>query len=166
MYSQRLPCTQLTLQTFSITIALWERTHYVRFHAPPHDAVQLEFTMLSPFHRINLDPVLPPPSALNKISQNSTTYRTTFTTPDQHGIFAFKVNYKRPWLTNIEVKEQVTVRHFAHDEWPRSWAITGAWPWASGLWMLIAGWGLFVVGWLYCSPPDQEQEKERRKAQQ
>jgi oligosaccharyltransferase complex subunit beta len=111
--------------------------------------------MLSPFHRLPLHPV--------STTQNATIYATTFTTPDQHGIFAFKVNYKRPFLTNIEEKQQVTVRHFAHDEWPRSWKISGAWPWITGLWGLIAGWGVFVVGWLYCAPPDQEQEKERRK---
>jgi oligosaccharyltransferase complex subunit beta len=149
---------------FSVAIGIWERTHYSRFHLPAHDEIQLEFTMLSPFHRLNLQPVLPPPSALNTISQNETIFKTTFTTPDQHGIFAFKVNYKRPWLTNVEVKEQVTVRHFAHDEWPRSFAITGAWPWASGLWVLIAGFVCFVVGWLYCAPPDEQ--KQRRKAQQ
>lgn len=110
--------------------------------------------MLSPFHRIPLSPAATTP--------NSTVFSTTFTTPDQHGIFAFKVNYKRPFLTPIEEKNQVTVRHFAHDEWPRSWAISGAWPWIGGLWSVIVGFVCFTILWLYCEPPKEELERRRR----
>lgn len=110
--------------------------------------------MLSPFHRLALSP--------SSSTDNSTTFSTTFTTPDQHGIFAFKVNYKRPFLTTIDEKLQVTVRHFAHDEWPRSWAISGAWPWIAGLWSVIGGFVLFVVLWLYCEPPKEEVERRRK----
>jgi len=140
--------------TFSIEIGQYERTHYVPFTVPPNDDLQLEFSMLSPFHRIRLSP--------SASTNNGTIYSTTFTTPDQHGIFAFKVNYKRPFLTWIEEKRQVTVRHFAHDEWPRSWAISGAWPWIGGLWSVIAGFLLFVVLWLYCEPPKEETERRRK----
>lgn len=125
--------------------------------APPADAVQLEFTMLSPFHRLALSPTSTTP--------NSTIYSATFRTPDQHGIFAFKVNYKRPFLTNVEERRQVTVRHFAHDEWPRSFRITAAWPWVSGLWTVIAGFVCFVVLWLYCEPPrESERDKVKKEA--
>jgi oligosaccharyltransferase complex subunit beta len=111
--------------------------------------------MLSPFQRLPLSPTAASP--------NSTTYSTTFTTPDQHGIFAFKVNYKRPFLTNVEEKRQVTVRHFAHDEWPRSFVIAGAWPWLTGLWSVIGGFVLLVVAWLYCDPgPIDKKRKELR----
>lgn len=113
--------------------------------------------MLSPFQRLALSAS---PSAA---SINSTIYTTTFTTPDQHGILAFKVNYKRPWLTSIEEKRQVTVRHFAHDEWPRSWAISGAWPWITGLWSVIGGFLAFVALWLYSEPPKDQNESERRR---
>lgn len=102
--------------------------------------------MLSPFHRLNLSP------SPYQSSANATTYTTTFTTPDQHGIFAFKVNYKRPFLTSIEEKRQVTVRHFAHDEYVRSFRIPGAVPWVTGLWGIIVGWVLFVAVWLYAEP--------------
>ncbi len=124
------------------------------FVIPKDDALQLEFTMLSPFHRIPLSP--------STTTANGTVFSATFTTPDQHGIFAFKVNYKRPFLTPIEEKRQVTVRHFAHDEWPRSWAITGAWPWIAGLWTVILGFVAFVVLWLYCEPPKEELERRRK----
>lgn len=111
--------------------------------------------MLSPFHRLALSPT--------STSLNSTTYGTTFRTPDQHGIFAFKVNYKRPFLTDIEERRQVTVRHFAHDEWPRSFVITAAWPWVAGLWTVVIGFVAFVVLWLYCEPPREEVSQKLRK---
>ncbi|KAH0846515.1 Dolichyl-diphosphooligosaccharide--protein glycosyltransferase subunit wbp1 [Fonsecaea pedrosoi] len=139
---------------FSIEIGQYDRTHYVPFTVPANDALQLEFTMLSPFHRIPLQP--------SSTTPNSTVFSTTFTTPDQHGIFAFKVNYKRPFLTYIEEKRQVTVRHFAHDEWPRSWAISGAWPWIGGLWSVVLGFVAFVMVWLYCEPPKEEAERRRK----
>jgi oligosaccharyltransferase complex subunit beta len=100
--------------------------------------------MLSPFHRLNLKPVAK--------TQTATVYSTTFTLPDQHGIFHFRVNYKRPFLTTIDEKREVTVRHFAHDEWPRSWAISGAWTWIAGIWVTVAGWGAFVALWLFSEP--------------
>jgi oligosaccharyltransferase complex subunit beta len=103
--------------------------------------------MLSPFQRLPL-------KAISHTS-NATVFSTTFRLPDQHGIFAFKVNYKRPFLTSVEEKVQVTVRHFAHDEWPRSWVISAAWPWIGGLWVVVAGWLGFVALWLYCEPPKE-----------
>lgn len=111
--------------------------------------------MLSPFHRLNLQPTV--------TRANSTVYSTSFTTPDQHGIFAFKVNYKRPFLTSVEEKRQVTVRHFAHDEWPRSFVITAAYPWVTGLWAVIAGFVLFVGMWLYCEPPRNSEVEKLKK---
>ena len=141
-------------QEYSIAIGQYDKTHWVPFTVPVNDALQLEFTMLSPFQRLTLSP--------SSTSPNSTTFSTRFTTPDQHGIFVFKVNYKRPFLTTIEEKRQVTVRHFAHDEWPRSWAITGAWPWIGGLWSVIVGFLAFVLVWLYAEPPKDEAERRRK----
>ena len=79
-----------------------------------------------------------------------------FTCPDQHGIFAFKVNYKRPFFTNVEVKQEVTVRHFAHDEWPRSWRISGGWVWIAGVWVTVAGWIAFIAIWLWSEAPQTQ----------
>ncbi|RMZ83680.1 hypothetical protein DV738_g1034, partial [Chaetothyriales sp. CBS 135597] len=111
--------------TFSITLSLYSHTHYLPFNPPPGDEIQLEFSMLSPFHRLPL------------------------------------VDYNRPFLTNIEEKRQVTVRHFAHDEWPRSFVITGAWPWVTGLWSVIGGFLVLTVVWLYCDP----QPIDRKRAE-
>jgi oligosaccharyltransferase complex subunit beta len=112
--------------------------------------------MLSPFHRLDLKPV--------GRTLNSTIYSTTFTSPDQHGIFSFRVNYKRPFFSNIEEKHEVTVRHFAHDEYPRSWKISGGYPWISGLWVVIIGFVGFVLIWLY-SEPDSAAAAKIKKVQ-
>ncbi|EEH21706.2 hypothetical protein PABG_03922 [Paracoccidioides brasiliensis Pb03] len=142
--------------TYNIELSEYDHDHYIPFETPDNDAVQLEFTMLSPFHRLNLTPIAK--------NANSTIYSTSFTLPDQHGIFTFRVNYKRPFLTNVDVKEEVTVRHFAHDEWPRSWRITGGWVWIAGLWSVIGGFLAFVAVWLYSAPPKSE-ERRSKKAQ-
>lgn len=138
--------------TFSVEISEWNGDRWAPFVVPSQDALQLEFTMLSPFHRLALEPAAK--------TANSTFFSKSFTTPDQHGIFSFRVNYRRPYLTNIEVKEEVTVRHFAHDEWPRSYAISGAWPWISGIWVTIAGWVVFVALWLYSAPAKDKSVKK------
>lgn len=108
--------------------------------------------MLSPFHRLNLEPVIS--------SDDSTTYSTSFKLPDQHGIFNFKVNYKRPFYNNIEEKNTVSVRHFAHDEWPRSFVISGAWPWITGIGATVTGWLGFCALWLYSKPAKSGESKK------
>ncbi|KAI5285128.1 oligosaccharyl transferase glycoprotein complex, beta subunit [Ascosphaera aggregata] len=131
---------------FTIQLSEYVGDHWAPFETPEDDAVQLEFTLLSPFYRINLVPL--------SRTANSTIYGTNFTIPDQHGIFSFRINYKRPFLSNIEEKHEVTVRHFAHDEFPRSFTIRGAYPWIAGMWSVIAGFILFVIVWLYSAPAE------------
>ncbi|KAG4425310.1 hypothetical protein IFR04_001460 [Cadophora malorum] len=130
--------------TYNIEIReyFWDR--YRPFVPPAGDSIQLEFSMLSPFHRLPLQYV--------KTPSGWGQYTASFKLPDQHGIFNFKVNYKRPFYTNIEEKNTVTVRHFAHDEWPRSWVISGAWPWIAGIGVTVTGWVAFVALWLWSKP--------------
>lgn len=139
-------------QTFTIELSEYSRTHLVPFEPPADDVVQLEFSMLSPFHRLPLKAV--------SQTANSSLFSTSFTTPDQHGIFNFRVNYKRPFLSNVDEKRQVTVRHFAHDEYPRSWRISGAWVWISGIWVTVLGWLAFCAIWLYSAPPKERGVKK------
>ena len=134
---------------YQIELSEWSTDHWIPFTPAPGDEVQLEFSMLSPFHRLNLHPT---PQTNIHTPNNSTLYTTDFTLPDQHGIFNFLVDYRRPFLTAVEEKKTVTVRHFAHDEWPRSFVISGAWPWISGIWVTVAGWVGFVALWLYSQP--------------
>jgi oligosaccharyltransferase complex subunit beta len=120
----------------------WDK--FIPYSLEPDDSIQLEFSMLSPFHRLPLAPSVH--------TANSTWYTTTFKLPDQHGIFNFMVDYRRPFLSNVEEKNTVTVRHFAHDEWPRSWAITAAWPWIMGIAVTVTGWVAFIAIWLWSAP--------------
>jgi oligosaccharyltransferase complex subunit beta len=131
-------------QTYSIEVSEYSWDKWIPFVPPTNDALQLEFSMLSPFHRLTLVATTTTPT--------STIFTTAFKLPDQHGIFNFKVNYKRPFLSNVEEKNTVTVRHFAHDEWPRSWVISNAWPWMAGIATTVVGWIAFVALWLWSKP--------------
>lgn len=113
--------------------------------------------MLSPFHRLTLTPLPPSPT-----HPNSTIFSADFRLPDQHGIFNFRVNYKRAFLTSLDEKREVTVRHFAHDEWPRSWRISGAWTWIAGIWVTVAGWLVFVALWLYSAPAGRQAAGQKK----
>lgn len=113
--------------------------------------------MLSPFHRLNL--------AASSQTPNSTIFTTSFRLPDQHGVFNFLVNYKRSLMTNVYEKRTVTVRHFAHDEWPRSFVISAAYPWISGIGVTVVGWLVFVGVWLYSAPPAVGSGKSGKKGQ-
>ena len=124
---------------------------WIPFLPAAGDSLQLEFSMLSPFHRVTLEAVKP--------TTNSTIFEASFTVPDQHGIFNFIVNYKRPFLSNIYEKRTVTVRHFAHDEWPRSFVISGAYPWIAGIGVTATGWLIFVAVWLYSKPDESKAKK-------
>lgn len=138
-------------QTYSISLSEYSWDKWIPFALPDKDELQLEFSMLSPFHRLNLTPT--------RKSDNAVTYGAQFTTPDQHGIFNFMVNYKRPFLTNIEEKRTVSVRHMAHDEWPRSFVISGAWPWISGIAATVTGFVAFSALWMYSKPTKRSSKK-------
>ncbi|RPB22395.1 Dolichyl-diphosphooligosaccharide-protein glycosyltransferase 48kDa subunit [Terfezia boudieri ATCC MYA-4762] len=130
--------------TFEITLSEYAMDRWIPFQLPLNDSLQLEFTMLDPYYRLNLVPTV--------TSVNSTTFSVNFIVPDQHGIFAFRINYKRPYITYIDEKIQVTLRHMAHNEWTRSYAISGSWVWLGGLASTVIGWVAFVALWLYSVP--------------
>ncbi|KAK1768677.1 oligosaccharyl transferase glycoprotein complex beta subunit [Phialemonium atrogriseum] len=134
--------------TYTISLSEWSWDKWTAFNVPAHDALQLEFSMLSPFHRVPLvaDASRSDPKA------GAAAYSASLRLPDQHGIFNFVVNYKRPFLTAVEEKHTVSVRHMAHDEWPRSYAISGAWPWLAGIGATVAGWLAFVAVWMFSKP--------------
>ncbi|WYZ39343.1 hypothetical protein EsH8_III_001257 [Colletotrichum jinshuiense] len=130
--------------TYTISLSEYSWDKWTPFTVPNNDDLQLEFSMLSPFQRLKLD---------SKASTaDASTYAVSFILPDQHGIFNFKVNYKRPYLTNVDEKNTVSVRHMAHDEWPRSYVISGAWPWLSGIAATVTGFVLFSAVWMYSAP--------------
>ena len=101
--------------------------------------------MLSPYQRLDLGRV-------ESQSSTSASYEVSFRLPDQHGIFNFMLNYKRPFLTNVEEKRTVSVRHMAHNEWTRSYDISGAWPWVSGIGATMLGFVAFCIVWMFNKP--------------
>jgi oligosaccharyltransferase complex subunit beta len=131
---------------YTISLSEYSWTTWTPFTVPTDDALQLEFSMLSPFHRLALQ------ADAAHGSDSAAAYSATFKLPDQHGIFNFKINHKRPLLSNVEEKNTVSVRHMAHDEWPRSFVITGAWPWIAGVGVTVAGWVGFCALWMYSAP--------------
>ena len=137
------------LQTYSISISEYSWDKWIPFVVPSGDDLQLEFSMLSPFHRLSLSPASKQPSSDAKF------YTASFTLPDQHGIFNFKVNYKRPFLSVLEEKNTVSVRHMAHDEWPRSYAISASYPWLAGIAATVGGWLAFCAVWMFSAPKGQ-----------
>jgi oligosaccharyltransferase complex subunit beta len=130
--------------TYTVSLSEYSWDRWVPFVPAKDDELQLEFSMLSPFQRLNLAPI--------SVEGHEATYSVTFKLPDQHGIFNFMLNYKRPFLTNVEEKRTVSVRHMAHDEWTRSWAISGAWPWISGIGVTVSGFLAFCAVWMYSQP--------------
>lgn len=105
--------------------------------------------MLSPFHRIELK------KQKRASTEEAGVFRVTFTIPDQHGVFNFMTNYKRPFLSNIEEKRTVTVRHMAHDEYPFSYEIPAAWPYVMSIGVTCTGWLVFVALWMFNKPVRQ-----------
>jgi oligosaccharyltransferase complex subunit beta len=132
------------VQKYSISLSEYSWDNWGPFFVPRGDDLQLEFSMLSPFHRLRLEP--------STSTADASTYTVSFVLPDQHGIFNFKVNYKRPFLTSVDEKVTVSVRHMAHDEWPRSYVISGAWPWLSGILATVTGFVGFCALWMYSKP--------------
>ncbi|KAJ1344327.1 hypothetical protein BSLG_001137 [Batrachochytrium salamandrivorans] len=72
---------------------------------------------------------------------------TTFTLPDQYGVFSFKVDYKRSGLTYIKSSETVQVRPFRHDQYPRFLVV--AYPYYTNIFSMMAGFFLFSAVFLF-----------------
>ncbi|KAL1887880.1 oligosaccharyl transferase glycoprotein complex, beta subunit [Sporothrix stenoceras] len=135
--------------TYSVSLSEHNWDKWTPFTVPADDELQIEFSMLSPFHRLPLH-VVP-----EQASDDANVYTASFTLPDQHGIFNFLIDYKRPLLTYLDEKITVSVRHMAHDEWPRSYVISGAWPWITGIGATVTGWLAFCALWMYSKPTGQ-----------
>lgn len=137
------------MQTYTISVSEWVWDQWMNFKVPENDELQLEFSSLSPYHRLQLK------SRKRDSTETEGVYKVTFTVPDHHGVYNFMVNYKRPFLTNIEEKRTVTVRHMAHNEFPYSYEIPGAWPYLTSIGVTCAGWFVFVGLWLFNKPARQ-----------
>ena len=95
--------------------------------------VQLEIIMLDPYVRTTL-------------KQEQQTLKTTVRLPDVYGVFTLKVNYKRAGLTYLTAEDQVSIRPFRHNEYPRF--LTAAYPYYASTFSMIAGFIVFSAIWL------------------
>ncbi|ODV92877.1 hypothetical protein CANCADRAFT_14039, partial [Tortispora caseinolytica NRRL Y-17796] len=127
---------------YSIDLSIWdpESASWTPYQA--NDDVQVEFIMLDPYYRLNLQNVG------NTEDQSACKYQVEFKIPDHHGVFTFAVDYKRPGLAFIEDRRTVTVRHYAHNEFTRSYAISSSWVYLSAIMSIIGAWVIFVVSWV------------------
>jgi len=95
--------------SFSMRVEEWrgEAQKWIPFRA---EDIQLEFVLLQPYIRITLQPESTPAGLV---------YRTSFITPDQHGVFKLRVNYHRTGYGSLLVQQEVVVRPDRHDEFDR-----------------------------------------------
>lgn len=107
------------------------------------DHVQLEFIMLDPYYRLNLNHT--------GSTESEAIYSALFKIPDQHGMFTFSVDYRRPGLSFVTVEEVVPIRHLANDEYARSWEIPNSSVYMAGYGVVVIGWLFFIVFYIFSS---------------
>jgi oligosaccharyltransferase complex subunit beta len=109
--------------------------------------------MLDPYIRTTLKQV--------STTDNVGRFETHVKLPDVYGIFTFKVNYKRSGLTYLLAEDQVSIKPFRHNEYPRY--LTAAYPYYSATGSMIIGFILFSAVWLATWGKD-EAKKTKTKA--
>lgn len=96
--------------------------------------VQLEFVMLNPYVRKNLVP------------DGNGKFTAVFKAPDVYGIYRFRIMYRRPGYTTLELSRQVSVRPFRHNEFERF--IETAFPYYASTLSIVIGFFVFCVVFL------------------
>lgn len=127
--------TNNNAQVYTIDIAEYKDGQWVPFKA---NDIQLEVIMLDPYIRTTLKQV-----------QNEDTvgrFEAHIKLPDVYGVFTFKVNYKRPGLTYLLAEDQVSIRPFRHNEYPRF--LTAAYPYYTATGSMMIGFIVFSIVWL------------------
>ncbi|KAK9455216.1 Dolichyl-diphosphooligosaccharide--protein glycosyltransferase subunit WBP1 [Dipodascopsis uninucleata] len=137
--------------SYEISISQYADDEWIPYIA---DDIQFEFTMIDPYYRLNLVPTRRLPDA--------ELYNITFKAPDQHGMFSMRTNYKRSGLTSIDDKRVITLRHFGHDEFLRSFEIPNAWPYITSIVTVVIAWIAFVLLWIFNEGPKTNLEKKTK----
>ncbi|QLQ81601.1 hypothetical protein HG537_0F03620 [Torulaspora globosa] len=137
---------------YNIGLSQWNGEQWQPYDA---DDVQFELKMIDPYYRLTLSPGK---------KENITRWYTTgdFRLPDHHGVFTFQVDYKRPGLTFVSVSDVKAIRHLAHDEYPRSWEITNAGVYLSGIFAVIFAWIVFVIFFVSTSKVNRKVNVEKK----
>ncbi|KAJ2713109.1 oligosaccharyl transferase glycoprotein complex, beta subunit [Coemansia spiralis] len=111
----------------------------------PYEAadVQFEAIMLDPYIRATLN--------CTGSSSSAATYRGDIRLPDRYGTFTFRVNYKRPGLSSLDVKDTVAIWPLRHDEYPRF--LSAAYPYYAGSFVMVVGFLALCAVWLWSAEP-------------
>lgn len=152
---------------YNIAISEFKNGEWVPYHA---DDVQLEFKMLDPYYRLTLEQVSQNhPSlsfnvaGLSEVTPNNTFYKNDltgeketsqfylakFVLPDQHGMFKYLVEYKKPGFSFLTSENIITLRNLAFDEYTKSTHIVNSWVYLSAIATLVSGWLVFLVLFLF-----------------
>lgn len=115
---------------------------YESFVTPQEYPVQVDVNMLDPYIRTTLP--------LQSSDDSEAVYSKTFNLPDHYGVFNFKIQHRVPGYSYIYEREQFTIRHRQHNEYPRF--ISGAWSYYTGWLSVSAGFLIFCAIWLYHTP--------------
>jgi oligosaccharyltransferase complex subunit beta len=77
------------------------------------------------------------------------TFLTTFTAPDNYGVFKFRVLYRRTGYSVLHAETQVSIRPFKHNEYERF--IFSAYPYYSSAFSAAAAFFVFSLFFLFSS---------------
>jgi oligosaccharyltransferase complex subunit beta len=78
---------------------------------------------------------------------NKTQFEVEFRLPDHYGVFTFKVEYIRNGYSNIEKSDNVQIRPYRHDQYPRFLVI--AYPYYVNLFSMMGGFFVFSMIFLF-----------------
>ncbi|KAJ2490662.1 oligosaccharyl transferase glycoprotein complex, beta subunit [Coemansia sp. RSA 2050] len=113
----------------------------------PYNAndVQFEAIMLDPYIRTTLN------SSESADPKTTATYHGDIKLPDRYGTFTFRVNYKRPGFSNVDVKDIVGIWPLRHDEYPRF--LSAAYPYYTGSLVMAVGFLALCAVWMWSAEP-------------
>ncbi|CCH63168.1 hypothetical protein TBLA_0J01740 [Henningerozyma blattae CBS 6284] len=135
---------------YEIGISEWNGENWVPFKT---DDLQFELKLVDPYYRFNLKQ--------KEITNNVCVYTSgEFKLPDHHGVFTFVTDYKRSGLSFIKESDVKAIRHLANDEYPRSFEISNAWVYLSGIFTVISSWVIFVILFLITGKRNVNLEKK------
>eukprot|EP00298_Acanthocystis_sp_HF-20_P009569 c18383_g1_i1.p1 GENE.c18383_g1_i1~~c18383_g1_i1.p1 ORF type:complete len:456 (+),score=129.11 c18383_g1_i1:1-1368(+) len=97
--------------------------------------VQLEFVMLDPYLRLNLEPA------------GNGTFYSNFRVPDVYGVFKFRIDYRRDGYSHVVISQEIGVRPFRHNEFERF--ISSAYPYYFSAFSMMGGFLFFSLVFLF-----------------
>lgn len=99
------------------------------------DDMQMEFVMLDPYIRKTM------------ITNGDGLFVAKFVSPDNYGVFKFRVFYRRPGYSVLHAETQVSIRPFKHNEYERF--ISSAFPYYSSAISAVIGFFVLTVSFLF-----------------